>query len=148
MHGVGGVVAHTASANGNLSFNVQSSNPARTVIVTTSPTGSAAQSTRIYTNNHEQGCGLSGMASTSTGWAVLEVEWADASNRYSLRYGKNCAGAVASTPNRITTARSGNVWTLNQGAAAGILCSGRLTGQPNWAPTGGTAGAFTMTLTG
>src|SRR3972149_1685177 len=70
--GVGGVVAHTAAANGNLSFNVQNTNPARTVTVATSQ-GSAPRSTRIFTNNHEQGCGLSGMGSSSTGTAVLAV---------------------------------------------------------------------------
>jgi hypothetical protein len=143
---VDGVVAHTAGANGNLMFNVQSSSPARTVRVTTSA-GTAAQSTRIYTNNHEQGCGLSGMG--AGGFAVLEVEWADPSNRYSLRYGKSCTGVVAAA-GRIVTARSGSVWTLSSTASAGgILCSGRLTGKPNWTTVVGvTAGAFTMTLTG
>lgn len=146
--GVGGVAAHTAAANGNLMFNVQSSNPARTVTVTTS-VGSAPRSTRIFTNNHEQGCGLSGMNASSTGTAVLEVEWADASNRYTLRYGKNCVttfGQVV-TANKINTARNANVWTLTGDALEGILCRGKLSGQPNWTAVG-TGGAFTMTLTG
>jgi hypothetical protein len=146
--GVGGVAAHTSSANGNLMFNVQSTNPARTVTVTTSQ-GSAPRSTRIFTNNHEQGCGLSGMGTSSTGTAVLEVEWADASNRYTLRYGKNCVGTFGQVvvANKINTARSANVFALTGDAGEGVLCRGRLTGQPNWSQAG-TAGAFTMTLLG
>jgi hypothetical protein len=145
---VGGVAAHTSSANGNLMFNVQSSNPARIVTVTTSQ-GSAPRSTRIFTNAHEQGCGLSGMGSSSTGTAVLEVEWSDPSNRYTLRYGKNCVGTFGQVvaANKINTVRNANVWTLTGDAAEGILCRGKLTGQPNWTEVG-TADAFTITLTG
>jgi hypothetical protein len=145
--GAGGVALHTSGANGNLYFDLRSSNPPRTVTVTTS-VGSAPQSTRIFTNNHEQSCGLSGMGPSSTGSAVLEVEWSDSSNRYTLRYGKNCVGTFGEVvaANKIATARNGNVWTLNGDAGEGIVCRGRLNGQPNWTQVG-TADAFTMTLT-
>jgi len=145
--GVDGVAAHTSGANGNLMFNVQQSNTPRAVTVTTSQ-GSAARSTRIFTNNHEQSCGLAGM-SNGAGTAVLEVEWSDASNRYTLRYGKNCVGDFGTVvpANKIATSRAGNIWTLSGDAGEGILCRGRLTGKPNWTPVG-TGDAFTMTLTG
>ena len=140
--GVGGVAAHTSGANGNLMFNVQGTS--RTVTVTTS-LGSGARSTRIYTNTHEQSCGLSGMAD-GPGTAVLEVEWDDGTNRYTLRYGKNCAGSVVAA-NNVATSRTGNVWTLGGDAGEGIVCRGRLNGSPNWTQLG-TADGFTMTLTG
>lgn len=142
-----GVASHTSGANGNLMFNVQQSNPPRTVTVTTSQ-GPAARSTRIFTNNHEQSCGLAGMPNGS-GTAVIEVEWSDATNRYTLRYGKNCVGDFGTVvpANKIATSRAGNVWTLSGGTGKGILCRGRLTGKPNWTSVG-TGDAFTMTLTG
>jgi hypothetical protein len=89
------------------------------------------------------------MGTTSTGTAVLEVEWSDATNRYTLRYGKNCVGDFGTVvpANKITAARTGNVWTLSGDAGEGILCKGRLNGKPNWTQVG-TAGEFTMTLTG
>jgi hypothetical protein len=128
-------------------FNVQETS--RTVTVTTSQ-GPGARSTRIFTNTHEQACGLAGMSSAgSSGSAVLEVEWSDGVNRYTLRYGKNCVGTFGTVvaANKIATSRSGGVWTLSGDAGEGILCRGRLNGTPNWTQVG-TGDAFTMTLTG
>lgn len=140
--GAGGVAAHTSGANGNLMFNVQGTG--RTVTVTSSE-GSGSKSTKIYTNNHEQACGLAGMAN-GFGTAVLEVEWAEAANRYSLRYGKNCDGTVV-VGNKIATSRSGGTWSLTGDVGEGIVCRGRLNGNPNWTQVG-TADGFTMILTG
>jgi hypothetical protein len=103
------------------------------------------ESDGVATNNHELVCGLAAMGPNSTGTAVLEVEWRDAGNRYTLRYGKDCGGIVVAA-NKIATARNNNVWTLTGDAGEGVLCRGRLTGQPSWTFVG-TGDAFTMTLT-
>lgn len=147
VEGVGGVSVHTSPANGFFSFDLRQSSPVRTVTVTTS-LGSAPQVTRIFTNTHDQDCGLAGMASVSTGTAALEIEWEDATNRYTLRYGKDCVGTFGQVvpANKINTARNNNVWTLSGDAGEGILCRGRRNGQPNWTQVG-TGGAFTMMLT-
>jgi hypothetical protein len=137
--------AYTHNANGNLAFVTTT----RTVTITTS-LGSAPQVIKSYTNTHEQVCGLSGMsANGSAGTAVFEVEWKDATNRYILRYGKNCVGEFGTvvSANKIATTRNANVWTLTGGTGTGILCRGRLNGQANWSQVG-TADGFTMTLTG
>ena len=137
--------AYTHNANGNLAFVTTT----RTVTVTTS-LGSAPQVIKSYTNNHEQVCGLSGMAATgSSGTAVFEVEWRDPNNRYILRYGKNCVGEFGTVvpANKIATTRNANVWTLTGAAGTGVLCRGRPNGKPNWIQVG-TADGFTMTLTG
>lgn len=147
VQGVGGVSAHTSAANGFLSFDLRQSSPARKVTVTTS-LGSTPQTTRIFTNNHNGECGLAGMPGVSTGTAVLEIEWRDPTDRYTLRYGKDCVGTFGQLvpANRINTARNNNEWVLTGDSGEGILCRGRLSGQPNWTQVG-TAGAFTMTLT-
>ena len=146
---INGIVSHINGVNGNLMFNVRSSNPARTVTVTTSA-GSAARSTRIYTNTHSYECGLLQMdPAGEDGTGVLEVEFNDASWRYTLRYGKNCVGDFGTVvpANLIDTHRSGNIWTLSGDAGEGILCRGKPTGKANWTQIG-TANAFTMTLQG
>jgi hypothetical protein len=81
----------------------------------------------------------------STGTGVLEIEWSDGANRFTLRYGKNCVGDFGTVvpANLISTARSGNVWTLSGDAGEGILCRGRLNGKPNWTQIG-TGDAFTL----
>lgn len=141
-----GVAARLSGANGNLMFNVQQSNPARTVTVATS-LSSGSRSTRIFTNTHGTSCGLFDITGTGTG--VLEIEWTDGGNRWTLRYGKDCSsefGAVVAG-NKIDISRVANVWTLSGGDNEGLLCRGRLTGKPNW-ETVGDGDAFTMTLTG
>jgi hypothetical protein len=132
--------------NGNLYLDLR--NTARRLVVTTS-LGSGSRAARTFTNNHEATCGLAAMSPAgSAGSAVLEVEWSEPANRYTLRYGKNCVGEFGTVvpANKVTTNRNGNVWTLSGDAGEGILCQGRLNGKANWTPVG-TAGAFSMTLT-
>ena len=134
------------ASNGNFYLDLRNLAPARTMLVTTSA-GSGQQVTRTFTNSHESVCGLTAMEPESTGSGVLEIQWSTASNRWTLRYGSDC-GSEFGNPvpgNRISTARSGDTWTLSGATGTGILCRGRLSGKANWTQAG-TAGALTMLL--
>lgn len=131
--------AHTA-ANGNLMLWTDGTGRYVNVL-TTAFDGTTTD--RIYTNTHENPCGLDGMANDSEGSARFTVELGDGNDV--IHYGQTCWGKDDQA-SRVSTTRSldGSTWTIT--GVSGVQC--RTTGKGKKAVTEqvGTAGGFNMTL--
>ena len=147
VEAVENVGAHINDPTGNLMLWTSQYGATRRLVNVTTTAGTFPTKDRIYTNNHENSCGLGGMAFGITGSAVLEAELNDPDgvDNGIVRYGKDCSGAVLSG-NKVVTTRStdGNTWTIS--GTSGIHCR-QPEGQkkPGFAQVG-TAGPFSMTL--
>jgi len=138
----GGGEPHLA-ANGNLMFDLRDSE--RFVQVTAMDLNDEAldfdAKTRTYTNNSPTPEGLLG----EIGPTVLESEWRttepDGDFFYSLRYGKDCSGAVTGT--KASVSIDGSTWTIT--GVSGVLCRKKQKGKPGLTVFG-SGGAFVMTL--
>jgi hypothetical protein len=123
-------------------WTAQDAGTPRVVNVTTTAF-SGGTTDRVYTNNHEAGCGFKAMANGATGYAVFEVELGDDATGI-VRYGKTCGGTVLAPASRTVTTRSsdGLTWTVT--GTTGVHC--RKIGKNRTLTEVGTAGPFSATL--